>query len=55
MLPGFEIGHDEDLRAARDLGFDALDLRGLGIDGVVEGERPIEDAAGDLPALGHFA
>ena len=29
--------------------------RRLGIDGVVEGERPVEDAAGDLPAVGHLA
>ena len=54
-VPGFEIGHHEDLRAARNLGFDALDLCGLGIDGIVEGQRPIEDAAGDLPALRHLA
>ena len=32
-----------------------LILRGLGIDRVVEGERPVEDAAGDLPAVGHLA
>jgi hypothetical protein len=54
-VPGFEIGHHEDLGAARDLGFDALDLRCLGIDGIVEGEWPVEDAAGDLPPVGHLA
>ena len=32
-----------------------LILRRLGIDGVVEGERPVEDAAGDLAAVGHLA
>jgi hypothetical protein len=54
-VPGFEIGHHEDLGTPCDLGFDALDLCRLGIDGIVAGERPIEDAAGDLPALGHLA
>ncbi len=54
-VAGFEIRHDEDLGAPRDRGLDALDLRRLGIDGVVEGERAVEDAAGDLAALGHLA
>ena len=54
-VAGLEIGHDEDLRAPGDCGFDALDLRRLGIDGIVEGKRPVEDAAGDLPAVGHLA
>ena len=54
-VAGFEIGHDEDLGAAGDLGLDALDPRRLGIDGIVEGERPVEDAAGDLAAVGHLA
>ena len=34
---------------------DALDARRLGVDGVVEGERAVEQAAGDLAALGHLA
>ena len=34
---------------------DALDPRRLGVDGVVEGERAVEQAAGDLAALGHLA
>ena len=33
----------------------ALDPRRLGIDGVVEGERPFEQAAGDLAAVGRVA
>jgi hypothetical protein len=33
---------------------DALGLGGFLGDGVVEGERPVEDAAGDLPAVGHL-
>ena len=42
-VAGFEIGHDENLRAARDLGLDALDPRRLRIDRIVEGERAVED------------
>ena len=42
-VAGFEIGHDQDLGAAGDLGLDALDPRRLGIDGIVEGERAVED------------
>ena len=34
---------------------DAFDAGGLGIDCVVEGERAVEQAAGDLAALGHLA
>ena len=41
-VAGFEIGHDQDLRAAGDLGLDPLDPRRLRIDGVVERERPVE-------------
>jgi hypothetical protein len=44
-VPGFKIGYHEDLGTPCNLGFDALDLRRLGIDGIVEGERPVEDAA----------
>jgi hypothetical protein len=35
----FEVGHDEDLRPSGDGGLDALDLGGLGIDGIVERQR----------------
>ena len=54
-VAGLEIGHDQDLRSARDFGLDALDPRRFGIDGVVEGKRPVEDAAGDLSAVCHLA
>ena len=54
-VAGFEIGHDQNLRAARDRRFDALDSRRLRVDGVVEGERAVEHAAGDLAAVRHLA
>ena len=54
-VAGLEVGDDEDLGVAGDRAADALDPRGLGVDGVVEGERPLEQAAGDLAALGHLA
>ena len=54
-VAGFEIGHDQDLGAASDRRIDALDFRRLRIDGVVECQRPVEDAAGDLAAVGHLA
>ena len=41
-VAGFEIRHDQDLRPARDLRLDALDPRGFQVDGVVEGERSVE-------------
>jgi hypothetical protein len=44
-VAGFEIGHDENLGAAGDRGCDAFDLRCFGIDGVVERQRAVEDAA----------
>jgi hypothetical protein len=54
-VAGFEIGHDEDLSATCNLGFDALDSCRLKIDGIVEGERPVEDRAGDLSPVRHLA
>ena len=39
----------------RYLGTDAFDLGSLGIDRVVKGERSVENAAGDLTAIGHLA
>ena len=42
-VAGFEIGHDQDLRAAGDLRLDALDPRRLRVDRIVEGERAVED------------
>ena len=47
-VAGFQVGNDEDLGPACDFGFDAFDLNGFGIDGVVEGERTIKYAAGYL-------
>src|SRR5262249_53551488 len=54
-VPGFEVGYDQDLRPAGDWRVDALDLRRLRIDRIVERERPVQDAAGDLASLGHLA
>ena len=54
-VAGFEVGHDQDLRLSGDRRIDALDARGFGADRVVEGERPIEDAARDLAAISHLA
>ena len=54
-VAGLEVRHDQDLRPAGHLGFDALDPRGFGIDRVIEGKRSVENAAGDLPAVGHLA
>ena len=34
---------------------EVLDLSGVGADGGVEGQRTVEDAAGDLSAVGHLA
>ena len=38
-----------------DLGNDPLDTRSGDGDGVVEGQRPVEQAASDLAAIGHLA
>src|SRR6476469_1179434 len=54
-VAGLEVGNDEDLGATRDFGFDAFNLNGFGIDGVVEGERTIKDAAGYLTTVCHLA
>ena len=54
-VAGFEVGHDQDLSLASDRRLDALDARRLRTDRVVEGERAIEFAAGDLAAIRHFA
>ncbi|CAM2147852.1 hypothetical protein PT2222_10312 [Paraburkholderia tropica] len=51
----FEVGHEQDVGVARDWRRDALDARGFGADRVVEGERAVEQAAGDLAAVGHLA
>ena len=54
-VAGFEVGHDQDLRSAGDWRVDALDLRRLRIDRIVERERPVQHPAGDLASLGHLA
>src|SRR4029079_3830530 len=54
-VTGFQVGNDEDLGAPSDIGFDAFNLNGFGIDGVVEGERTIKDAAGYLAPVRHLA
>ncbi len=54
-VAGLEVGHDQDLGAACDRGVDALDLGRFGTDGIVEGERTVEDAVDDLPAFRHLA
>ena len=43
-VAGLEIGHQQDVGIARDLGADALDRRRLLADRVVEGERAVEQA-----------
>ena len=54
-VAGFEIGHDENVGLPGHRRHDALGLGGFRRDGVVESERAVEDAAGDLPAVGHLA
>ena len=43
-VAGLEIGNEQDVRIARDLRPDALDLRRLRADRVVERQRSVEDA-----------
>ena len=45
-IAGFQIWHDKDLRPPGNLRLDAFDCRRLRVDGVVESERAIENAAG---------
>ena len=40
---------------AGDRAGDALDRGRLGVDRIVEGERPVDDGAFDLPTVGHLA
>ena len=54
-VAGLEVGNEQDLCPACDLGFDSLDPRRFHINGVVERQRSVEHAARDLPAIGHFA
>ena len=41
-VAGLEVGHEQDVGIAGDLGVDALYPRGVTADGVVEGKRAIE-------------
>ena len=54
-IAGLEIGNDQHIGVARHVRHDAFRRSGVARDGVVEGERPIENAAGNLPAVGHLA
>ncbi len=54
-VAGLQVGNDENLSAPCDWRFDALDFRGFRIDGIVEGERAVEHAAGYLAAIRHLA
>ena len=54
-VAGFEVRHQQDVRIAGDLGQDPLGLGRLLADRVVEGQRTVEHAAGDLAAIGHLA
>ena len=53
-VSGLDVRHVEDVRVAGDFGFDALVLRRVRRYGVVERERPVDDAAFDLSAAVHL-
>ena len=54
-VAGLEIRHHQDLRLTGDRRLDALDACRLRADRIVEGERTVELAAGDLTAIRHLA
>src|SRR5579871_3133211 len=54
-VAAFKIRNDEDVGLASDGRNKFLDLRGLCADRSVEGQRAVENAAGDLAAVGHLA
>jgi hypothetical protein len=54
-VAGLQVRQQQDVSPARHRGVDLLGARGVFADGVVEGERAVEDAAGDLAAVGHLA
>jgi len=54
-VAGIDVGDDEDVGLAGDRRDDPLGLCRLLRNGVIEGERRVEDAAGDLAAIGHLA
>ena len=44
-VPRLEIGNEENVWITGDLGLDPFDFRRLFADGIVEGERTVQDAA----------
>ena len=54
-VAGLEVRHHEDVGTAGDRRDDPLGLGRLRRDRIVEGERTIENAAGDLASIGHLA
>src|ERR1039458_10360436 len=54
-VAALQIGDHEDVGLAGDGRDQLLDAGGLFADGGVEGQRAVEDAAGDLAAVGHLA
>ena len=54
-VAGLQVGHHQDVGVAGDDRFDALGLRGDQRHRVVEAQRPVQHAAGDLAAVGHLA
>ncbi|MNQ99874.1 hypothetical protein D3C85_1156260 [compost metagenome] len=54
-VAGLQIGHHQYVGAPGHWRVDPLDLRRLQADRIVQGQRAVEDGAGDLPAVGHLA
>ena len=53
-LAGLEIRQQQNVRTARHWGNDLLGFCGLFAHCVVEGQRAVQDTAGNLTAVGHF-
>ncbi len=51
---GFDVGEEEAVGVAGDGADELLDLHGLFVDGDIEGERAVTDAALDLAAVAHL-
>ena len=54
-VAGLQVGHHQDVGLPGDRRRDLLDPGRAQVDGVVQRQRPVEHAAGDLAALGHLA
>jgi len=54
-VTGLKIGHDENIRTTGDWRDDALRLGCFRRHCIIEGERPVENAACDLAAVSHLA